>query len=105
MSKQIKQCLVCNKEFEVCHTCEDLGLYGWKTVVCSREHFAYHFPIIQYDRKIITKEQAKKELQDAINTYGMLDFNDNVKDIVAEILAEDVVKTKEKRTRKPKTTD
>lgn len=99
MSKT-KQCLVCNKEFEVCPTCENLGLYGWRSVVCCYEHWNYHLPIIQYDRKIITREQAKKELQEAINTYGMPDFNDNVKDIVAEILAEDVIKTKAVSKRK-----
>ena len=70
---------------------------------CCYEHWNYHFPIIQYDRKIITREQAKKELQEAINTYGMLDFNDNVKDIVAEILAEDIVKVSSKTKAKKKT--
>jgi len=93
MSK-LKQCLVCNNTFEPCSTCERLGLAGWRIVVCSEVHWYYHYPIISYIRNMITKEQARQELQDAINTYGMPDFNDNIKDVVKEILADDVVKTK-----------
>ena len=103
MSAQKKQCLVCNNMFEVCPTCENLGLYGWRSVVCCYEHWNYHLPIIQYERKIINKEQAKQELQNAINTYGMIDFNDDVKNIVAEILAEDVIKVSSKTKAKKKT--
>lgn len=48
-------------------------------------------PIIQYSRGKINKETARKELQSAIDTYGNIEFCDNVKGIVGEILAEDTI--------------
>ena len=101
MAKVIKQCLVCGKDFEVCNTCSKYTdeVYQWRRVVCCPEHFAYHLPIIQYVRKQITKDEAKKELLSAIDAYGEVNFADNIKPTVAEILAEDA-KPKRKRSKK-----
>lgn len=93
MSEKIR-CAVCNNLFEPCERCLRLSpIYGeinqWRRVVCCPEHFSYHMPIILYIREKISKDKAKKDLQMVINEYGMIDFNDNVKGIVDEILAED----------------
>ncbi len=87
----IKHCLVCGKEFKVCNTCrKDISeILQWRRVVCCPEHFAFHMPIIEYHNGIIDKETAKSELQNAIDTYGNVDFCNNVKGIVKEILTED----------------
>lgn len=87
----IRECLVCGKEFEACNTClkgvpENLQ---WRRVVCCREHFAYHMPIILYVRKVMSKDEAKKELQEAIDNFGNVDFCSNIKDVVDEILADE----------------
>ena len=87
--KIIKECQVCKKMFEPCSTCHQFS--GWRAVVCCPEHYAFHIPIISYIRNKITKEQAKTDLQEAISTYGMIDFNDNILDIVNEILTENIV--------------
>lgn len=97
MSKKIR-CAVCNNLFEPCEKCLKLSpVYGeinqWKRVVCCPEHFMYHMPIIQYVRGKISKDEAKKDLQMVIDKYGMIDFNDNVKGIVDEILCDDDVET------------
>lgn len=92
-----KQCAVCNKEFTPCSRC--LGksnngeLLQWRRVVCCPEHFSFHLPIINYVRKNIDKETAKKELQTAIKYYGEVEFNDNVKRVIDEIMAEPVAET------------
>ena len=87
MSDKItKRCLVCKNIFEPCSTCHQVG--GWRTVVCCPEHYAFNLHNMLYERHKITKEQAKKELQLAIDTYGMINFNDNVIKIVDEILSE-----------------
>lgn len=91
--KIVKECQVCKKTFEPCSTCHQFN--GWRAVTCCPEHYAFHIPIISYVRNKIIKEQAKIELQEAINTYGMIDFNDNVLNIVNEILAEDVTEVVE----------
>lgn len=90
MSDKItKQCLVCKNTFEPCSTCHQFS--GWRAVVCCPQHYMYHMPIISYERHLISKEQARKELQLAIDAYGMIDFNNNVIKIVNEILADDTI--------------
>ncbi len=86
-----RNCLVCDKEFEPCVTCnrdipEELQ---WRRVVCCPAHFHYHLPIIKYVRNEITKSEAKEMLQNAIDTYGKIKFCDNIKAIAEEILTED----------------
>ena len=95
---QIKNCLVCGKEFEVCTVCkhnipEELQ---WRRVVCCEEHFHYHLPIIMYVRNKIDKETAKQQLNDAIKKYGNIEFCGNIKSVTKEILAEN------KKTKKVK---
>lgn len=90
---QMRNCLVCGKEFEVCNTChkhipEELQ---WRRVVCCEEHFNYHLPIIQYVRGKVDKATAKNQLTDAIEKYGDVKFCNNIKSVTEEILAEDVV--------------
>ncbi len=90
---KLKNCLVCGKEFKPCATCnrntpEELQ---WRRVVCCPAHFQYHLPIIKYVRKEITKAEAKELLQTAIDTYGKIEFYNNVKAVAEEILADDNV--------------
>lgn len=89
-----KQCSVCKKQFNPCSSCDKLKVffkdetYQWRKVVCCIEHFYYHLPIIKYARKEIDKDTAKKQLNNAIDKYGEIEFNDNVLNIVEEILSE-----------------
>ena len=104
--KAMINCLVCGKEVEQCHTCNKNvdEMLQWRRVVCCPEHFAFHLPIIQYVRGQISKAEAKAELDKAIKDYGEIDFADNIKSIVAEIMAEEkkVVKKKVKKTNEKK---
>lgn len=93
MTDRYRDCLVCGKSFKVCNTCrKDIDeMFQWRRVVCCHEHFSYHMPIIQYARGKIDKGTARNELQNAIDTYGNIEFSDNVKGIVDEIFADDIV--------------
>ena len=98
MADIYKKCLVCGKEFKVCKTClphvpEELQ---WRRVVCCSSHFNYHLPIIRYVRDEISKEQARTELLEAIELYGEIEFADNIKPIVDEILKVERKKSKKK---------
>lgn len=84
--KYKKECSVCKKIFEPC-TCK-----SWRTVVCCPEHFIPHATLVTYRDKKIDKTTAKKELEDAIERFGEIDFNDNVQALVDEILTEKVEK-------------
>ena len=87
----IKNCLVCGKEFKPCNTCVSGAndIYNWKKVTCCREHHDYLLPIIEYNRHEISKNEAKKQLEKAINEYGNITFADNIAGLANEILAED----------------
>lgn len=89
----IKNCLVCGKEFKPCNTCQKGvdEMFQWRRVVCCPEHFLYHMPIIQYTRGKIDKAAARKDLQSAIDTYGNIEFCNNIKSIVDDILSKDIV--------------
>ena len=86
----IRHCLVCGKEFKACNTCQQNipETLQWRRVVCCPSHFAYHIPIIMYHNGEYDKSKAKAELQNAIDTYGNIEFCDNVKEIVVEILTD-----------------
>ena len=88
---EMKNCLVCGKEFKPCNTCNksiDENLQ-WRRVVCCQEHFYYHIPIIEYIRGVITKSEAKAELESVINKYGQIEFVDNIKSVVQDIMTVD----------------
>ena len=86
-----KNCLVCGKEFKPCNTCSGAtnDMYNWRKVVCCREHFYYHVPIIDYIRKKVSKADARKDLTKAIQDFGEIEFADNIKSIAEEILTEE----------------
>lgn len=90
MAEQYRDCLVCGKPFKVCNTCPKNmeEIFQWRRVVCCPEHFAYHIPIIQYSRGKIDKTTAQNELRSAIDTYGNIEFCDNIKNIVEDILSD-----------------
>ena len=88
----IRHCLVCGKEFKACNTCQQNipETLQWRRVVCCPAHFAYHIPIIMYHNGEYSKDKARTELQNAIDAYGNIEYCDNVKAIVNEILADEV---------------
>lgn len=82
--------MVCGKRFKICNTClksmpEELQ---WRRVVCCSQHFAYHLPIIRYVRKEIGRDEAKAELTRAIEKFDKIEFAEDVKPVVNEILAD-----------------
>lgn len=103
--KYYKDCQVCGTTYEACPYCDSQNdFYAWRSVVCCEEHMAYHIPIISYIRKIITKEQANKDLTLAEKIYGKIEYAPEIRDIVSEIKAGDNAKsTVRKITSQPKT--
>lgn len=83
-----RDCLVCGKSFKICRTCrKDIDeVYQWRRVVCCPEHFAFHIPIIDYIRGNIDKETAKSDLEKVISQYGEIEFCDDIKPVVVEIM-------------------
>lgn len=82
----LKQCGVCTKEFEPCNDCPSKA-YAWRKTVCCIEHSVPFLAILGYKRGSTAKDEAKEVLKKISN----IDYNNSVKDIVAEILAEPIV--------------
>lgn len=101
MSKVYKSCQVCGKLYEACPFCDSQNdFYAWRSVVCCEEHMAYHIPIISYIRKIITKEQANKDLTLAEKIHGKIEYAPEIRDIVSEIKEDSTIR---EITSQPKT--
>lgn len=96
MSKQVmKRCQVCGNEYPACSYCEEYGEgYSWRTVVCCREHFLFHLPIIQYIRHKMPKGEAKEQLTLAEEKYGKIDYLPEIQKVVNEIFSVDKPKKK-----------
>lgn len=79
--KVTRQCAICKKMFEPCAICGSSA--SWRKVVCCEDHFAPHMLILEYrDTK---SAEAKTKLKEIIKKNS-IDFNDNVKAIVDEML-------------------
>ena len=78
----LKQCGVCKKQFKPCNDCPSTA-YSWRKTVCCPEHSDAFIAVIEYSRGLKTKEDAKKVLKGLV-----IDYNDSVKAIVDEIIAE-----------------
>lgn len=57
MTKAIKICKVCGKEYEACHTFRlDENIFRWQDVACCPEHGAEYFAAIEASRSPKTPE-------------------------------------------------
>ena len=87
-----KDCAVCVNQFKPCQSC-DGSVVQWRRVVCCPEHFYSHMVIVEYRDKAIDKATAKEQLEDVIERFGKVDFNNNIQALVDEILATEADET------------
>lgn len=82
--------MVCGKKFKICSVCHKSvpEHLQWRRVVCCPQHFAFHLPIIRYVRKEISKSEAKAEITNAIKNHGNIEYSEDIKLIVNEILSD-----------------
>lgn len=106
MSKKL-QCKICGKEHNGCPTCISQKLFTWKNIACCEEHGNMYIVFVDYERKNITKQEAKIKIEKIINNFGMPNFTDDNKKIFDEIMTDDILQEIEskpvKKARQPKT--
>lgn len=51
MAKAVKQCKVCGKDYEACHTPNRSGVFRWRDVACCPEHGSIYLKRILESRK------------------------------------------------------
>lgn len=84
----LKRCGVCNKEFEPCNQCPSGG-YAWRKTVCCVEHSIPFLALLEYKRNL----KSKDETMEVLKNYTDIDYNNDVRSIVDEILSVPVVES------------
>ena len=81
-------CSICGKPYKICRTCQELKSFTpWRTVTDTLQHYAIFLALSEYT-KTKDKEKAKEELSKC--DLSELDtFNENIKSVIKEIIAEE----------------
>ena len=104
MSKEINHwCVLCGKGYHACDSCSDVKSFTpWRTLTDTITHYAIFQTLKDYNNKLISKEEAKRLLQNT-DLSDKDTYKDNVKRMLDEIfMEENVVDTPRKKTIKNK---
>ena len=80
-------CDICGKKYHVCNSCKEVKSFTpWRTVTDTMQHYIIFLALSEYT-KTKDKEKAKEELSKC--DLSELDtFNENIKTVIKEIMAE-----------------
>lgn len=88
MTKELNAtCSICNTRYHVCNTCKSVKtLKPWRTITDTIDCYKIYMIIHDYKRGVITKESARKKLDECTlpNT-----FQEHIKVIIDEIMSPD----------------
>ena len=88
MSQELNAiCDICGKKYHVCNSCKEVKSFTpWRTVTDTMQHYIIFLTLSEYT-KTKDKEKAKEELSKC--DLSELDtFNENIKTVIKEIMAE-----------------
>lgn len=91
MAKKVRNCLICGKKYEACHSCEQVITYTpWRRVCDTFEHYAVYGIIKGYQAGTLSKADAKNELKLInVSRKECEEFLPDVKALILEILSEE----------------
>ena len=80
-------CDICGKKYHLCNSCKEVKSFTpWRTVTDTMQHYIIFLTLSEYT-KTKDKEKAKEELSKC--DLSELDtFNENIKTVIKEIMAE-----------------
>ena len=88
MSQELNAtCDICGKKYHICSSCKEIKTFTpWRTVTDTMQHYLIFLALSEYT-KTKDKEKAKEELSKC--DLSELDtFNENIKTVIKEIMAE-----------------
>ena len=88
MSQELNAtCDICGKKYHICSSCKEVKSFTpWRTVTDTMQHYLIFLALSEYT-KTKDKEKAKEELSKC--DLSELDtFNENIKTVIREIMAE-----------------
>lgn len=89
MSQELNAtCDICGKKYHICSSCKEVKSFTpWRTVTDTMQHYLIFLALSEYT-KTKDKEKAKEELSKC--DLSELDtFNENIKIVIKEIMAEE----------------
>ena len=89
MSQELNAtCDICGKKYHICSSCKEVKSFTpWRTVTDTMQHYIIFLALSEYT-KTKDKEKAKEELSKC--DLSELDtFNENIKTVIKEIMAEE----------------
>ena len=88
MSQELNAtCDICGKKYHICSSCKEVKSFTpWRTVTDTMQHYLIFFALSEYT-KTKDKEKAKEELSKC-DLSGLDTFNENIKTVIKEIIAE-----------------
>ena len=100
MSNKINHwCVVCGKGYHACDSCnETKSITPWRSLTDTVEHFKLFTVLKDYNNKLIDKTEARKLLSN-IDLSGKDSFKDSAKNVLEDILKDDVVEPKKMKKR------
>lgn len=100
MSNKINHwCVVCGKGYHACDSCnETKSITPWRSLTDTVEHFKLFTVLKDYNNKLIDKTEARKLLSN-IDLSGKDSFKDSAKNVLEDILKEDIVEPKKMKKR------
>ena len=80
-------CAICGQPYKICRTCQEIKSFTpWRTVTDTMQHYLIFLALSEYT-KTKDKEKVKEELCKC--DLSELDtFNENIKTVIKEIMAE-----------------
>lgn len=85
MGKPNWNCIVCNKAYRVCRSCETTHSYKW--IACCPEHYAIRNIVLAYNDKKISKQEARKELA-SYDLSNYKSFRNEFVNLIDDIMSE-----------------
>lgn len=93
MSDSRATCIMCGNKYDACLSCKDkIALRPWKTITDTVDCYKLFLIITQYNKGILSKESAKKQLS-AIK-YDFDSLKETDKSVIQTILADTTNKAK-----------
>ena len=84
-------CAICGQPYKICRTCQEIKSFTpWRTITDTLQHYSLFLVLSEYSRTK-DKTKAKDELSKC-DLSKKESFKDSVKNMIDEIMKEDVIK-------------
>lgn len=97
-TKYLNECRLCGTHYPACSYCDSTKeSNSWRKVACCWGHYLALQPMIKYDQKSLSKEEAKEEINSVIDLYGRFEVSSTMKKLYDDIMCDEAKPTIKKK--------